>query len=281
MRRSVWIASLAGLLGLTALGAQMVSSGRAQEGERRVSPGEIDPRAAAVVRRMSDHLKGLRRFEVTADHTTEVVLDTGQKLQLLATSTLQLDRPNRLRSERRGPLAHVTLYYDGDTITIVGHRKNMYARTDAPDDLDAALDFARDRLNADAPAADLLYTDSYRGLMEGVRSGIYVGPAEIDGVVCDHVAFEGDEVDFQLWVERGEHPLPRRYVIVSKDQRSAPEFTVELRDWNVEPTFAAGFFEFEPPPGAQRIEFLDAVEAERLTRGRGIDSGEGEEGAGT
>jgi len=294
MGRGVWVASLAGLLGVTALAVHAADPAHAQEREQRgadereqrgadererptAEADEVDPRAAAVVRRMSDYLTNLRRFEVTADSMTEVVLDSGQKLQLVATSNVQLDRPN-LRSERRGELAHVTFYYDGDTITIYGQRQNMYAQADAPDDLDAALDFTRERLDADAPGADLLYSDSYEGLMEGVRSGIYVGPAEIDGVVCDHVAFQGEEVDFQLWVEQGERPLPRRYVIVTKDQQAAPEFAVDLHDWNLSPTFAAGTFSFEPPPGAQRIEFLEQVEARRLARGR-IQGGE--EGAGT
>lgn len=252
---------------VTALGvALLIAQGAAQEGagrqgerprEPRVSErAQVDREATAVVRRMADYLTSLRTFRVTADSTTELVLDTGQKIQVLATSHVAVQRPNRLRSERRGPLAHITFLYDGRTITMYGRRHNLYAQAEAPPNLDQALDFARERLEVEAPGADLLYSDVYEGLIEGTTSGRYLGEVEVDGVVCDHVAFQGEDVDWQLWVERGDRPLPRRYVIVTKDQRSLPEFVVELRDWEVAPTLAAADFEFTPPPGATEIEFL-------------------------
>ena len=163
-----------------------------------------------------------------------------------------------------------------------GRGKNLYAQMDAPNDLDAALDFARERLDIEAPGADLLYANAYEGLMEGVRSGRYVGLAEVGGVPCEHVAFRGEDVDWQLWVERGERPLPRRYVIVSRDVQGSPEFAVDLRDWDVGPTaVAASDFVFTPPRGAREIDFL--AEAPRALARRELQrEGErGREGAGS
>lgn len=261
------------------------SGGRARSGEppspregRARGESEVDPQAAAVVRRMADHLGGLRAFRVTADSATEVVLDTGEKVQVLATSDVALQRPNKLRSERHGPLTDATFVYDGDRITMYGRRNDLYAQIDAPDELDEAIDFARERLQLEAPGADLLYTDAYEGLMEGVQSGRYLGPVEVDGVVCEHVAFRGEDVDWQLWVERGERPLPRRYVIVSREQPASPEFMVELRDWNAGPdAVAASDFRFTPPRGAVEIDFL--TESPRAMARRELQRGT--EGAGT
>jgi len=292
LRRRLIAGASAGLGAALVITSAVAQDGRPRSGEppperraaerRTTEGGEVDPQAAAVVRRMSEHLGSLRAFRVTADSTTEVVLDSGEKIQMLATSNVALQRPNKLRSERRGPLTDVLFMYDGDRITLHGRGKNLYAQMDAPNDLDAALDFARDRLDIEAPGADLLYANAYEGLMEGVRSGRYLGLAEVDGVVCEHVAFRGEDVDWQLWVERGERPLPRRYVIVSRDVQGSPEFAVDLRDWDVGPTaVAASDFVFTPPRGAREIDFL--AEAPRALARRELQrEGErGREGAGS
>ncbi len=226
----------------------------------RGAQGRIDPQAIAVVRRMTDYLSALPAFSVTADSMFEIVLRDGEKVQEFARSQVAVQRPDKLRSERRGPLADLTLVYDGREIMLEGHRQNVYAVTNAPDKLDAALDYARDQLNIEAPGADLLYTDVYDGLMHHVRSGRYLGRAEIRGVTCDHVIFHAGKADWQLWVEVGDRPLPRRYEITTRDQRGQPEFAVDLQDWNVSPRFAPNTFAIAPPLGAQRVQFAGLME---------------------
>ncbi|WP_236515856.1 DUF2092 domain-containing protein [Sandaracinus amylolyticus] len=213
---------------------------------------------------MSQYLAGLRSFRVDADSATEVVLENGQKLQYLASSQVSVRRPDRLRSERRGELSDLVMYYDGDSITLHGRGQNVWATTDAPRNLDAAIDFARDELDLEAPAADLLMSDVYRTLSAEAASGTYVGTAEVQGVRCHHLAFRGRSgSDWQLWVQEGATPLPMRYVVVSTDVRSQPQFEVELHDWNTTAAMSDAEFQFEPPPGARQIEFRRTLEAQR------------------
>jgi len=214
----------------------------------------IDPQATAVVRRMADYLRARPGFTMTVDSMTEEVLPDGQRVQSLVRREVAMQHPNRLRSERGGELAPVTFIYDGDKIMLKDHRRNVFSLMDAPSNLDGTLNFARDRLGVDALVADLLYTDAYRGLTEEARSATYLGRVEVDGVVCDHVAFRGEHSDWQLWVETGERPLPRRYTLVLTDQPSRPEFVVELRDWDVNPTFPPGEFAITSPQNARRVE---------------------------
>ncbi len=220
----------------------------------------IDPQATAIVRRMTNYLGSLPAFAVTADSMTEVVLTSGEKAQEFARSDVAMQRPNQLRSDRHGPLADLSFIYDGNEIMLEGHRQNVYAVTQAPHDLDDALDEARDRLGIEAPGADLLYTDAYDGLMRHVRSGRYLGRSAIRGVVCDHVLFHGDKADWQLWVEVGDRPLPRRYEITTRDQRAQPEFAVDLQDWNVNPVFAPNTFAIAPAADAQQVQFASLME---------------------
>lgn len=230
--------------------------------QRRQAP-RIDAKADQLLRAMSDYLGNLNAFQVKTDHTTEVVLPDNQKVEFTGSSEVSVLRPSHLRSDRQGEIVDQSLFYDGETLTLYGRKRGLYARADAPPTLDAAIDFARDELRLEAPAADLLASRPYDVLTSDVVSGRVIGQSTIDGVLCDHLAFKGNEVDFQLWIEAGPRPLPRRYVITSKRLKGAPEFTVELHDWDVSPLLTSAMFEFEPPPGVDRIEFVRERARER------------------
>jgi hypothetical protein len=118
------------------------------------------------------------------------------------------------------------------------------------------LDFARDRLDIVAPAGDFVHANAYDILMQDVTAAFVVGKAVIEGVRCDHLAFRNPGVDWQLWVQEGAQPLPRKLVITSTDVPGTPQFSVVLTKWSLAPTFGAGFFDFTAPKDARRIDFL-------------------------
>ncbi len=223
--------------------------------ESRGSPA-IDPKADGLVRNMSDYLRGLKGFTFEAEHTTEVVLDSGQKVQFEGRSDVAMRRPNKIRSDRRGEVVDAAFYYDGDTVTIYGKRLNLYAQAPAPGTIDETIDQVRNRYDIQAPAADFLYANPYEVLMDGAVSSKYVDEATVDGAPCDHVMISRGDVDLQLWIEQGERPLPRKYVITTKDEPSQPEFTVRLHDWDTAAVLPDVVFTFAPPAGAERVAFL-------------------------
>lgn len=216
----------------------------------------IEPRAKELLRQMSQSMQSLTAFRFQAAHETDVVLKNGQKIQVGAESRIVVERPNHVRSERRGELADVTLYYDGASITIHGHKTNFYATAKAPPDIDAAVDFMRAQLGMEVPGGDLLYSDLYGALTDNATSGDYIGKADVRGRACHHLAFRGKETDWQLWIEDSPRALPCKYVITSKDIAQAPQFAVELHDWQIEKQVPDDLFTFKPPKGAERIEFL-------------------------
>jgi hypothetical protein len=50
--------------------------------------------------------------------------------------------------------------------------------------------------------------------------------------------------------------LPRRIVITYKDEPGQPQFWADASNWNLAPEISDALFEFTPPSGADRIEFL-------------------------
>jgi hypothetical protein len=219
-------------------------------------PAGVDPDATRMLKRMTDYVGGLPRFSVDTAATVEVVLPSGQKIQFTSATRTMLQRPDKLRSERVGDVLSQLFYYDGRKLTIYNPEEDYYATVPAPATIDAMLDFARETLDVVAPAGDLVTLDAYARLMDGVTQGFRVGKSAIGGVRCDHLAFRSGDLDWQIWIEDGERPLPRKFVITSLDIEQAPQFEVVMSNWSLAPAIPAGFFDFAPPPGAKAIEFL-------------------------
>src|SRR6188768_3730322 len=123
-------------------------------------PAGIEPQAEKLLRRMSDYLASRQQFTLQAESMLEAVLTSGQKLQYDSPSTLMVSRPNKLRAHRKGDLANQEFFYDGKTLTLYDPRENLYATTAAPASIDETLDFAREKLDIVAPAAELLYSNA-------------------------------------------------------------------------------------------------------------------------
>jgi hypothetical protein len=119
------------------------------------------------------------------------------------------------------------------------------------------LDFAREKLDVIAPGAEVLYSNAAERMLKVTTSGFVVGPSVVGGVKSTHLAFRGAEVDWQIWIEEGGRPLPRKFVLTSKQVKGEPQFTVLVRNWNLAPKLTEGMFTFTPPKGAKKIDFLN------------------------
>ncbi len=128
------------------------------------------------------------------------------------------------------------------------------------------LDFARESLDIVAPAGDLLYSNAFEILMQDVASGFVVGKSVVEGKRCDHLAFRAPHVDWQIWIQEGDKPLPRKLVITSTDVSGAPQFAVVMAQWNLAPDISDKVFDFTPPNDAKKIDFLPAQEGAASSR---------------
>lgn len=216
----------------------------------------IDPEADRILRSMTAYLGDLPAFSVAAEIDDEVIDLAGQKLQLSSSGTLVVERPSHLHAYRKGPLAEVEVVFDGQTLSLHGMQQNVFARIDAPGTIGDAITELRAQTGLDAPAGDLFFADSYPGLMTDVTRGIYQGTAQVNGIECHHLAFRAAKVDWQIWIQSGDRPLPMKYVITSKWVTGAPQYAVRFRDWNTAPALEPGRFQFTPPEGARQLERL-------------------------
>jgi hypothetical protein len=219
-------------------------------------PAGIDPAALRMLKTSTDFLAAQPRFIVDTRVALEVVLFSGQKIEFNHTGRQSIQRPDRLRAERSGDLAEQLFVYDGATLTLFNPAENVFATTPVPPTLEAMLDHARTQLDIVAPAGDLVYKNAYEILTDGLISGFIVGKGVIEGARCDHLAFRGPVTDWQIWIQEGAQPLPRKLQITTRDVFNAPQFSVTMTRWDLHPRFDDKTFRFMPPAGAQKLEFV-------------------------
>jgi hypothetical protein len=237
-------------------GVRLVQAGP-PAGEPRPEKG-IDPKADRMLKKMTDYLASLQRFQVQSTAIDEVVTTSGQKIQVASASLVSVERPNRMRSEQLGAEGGLGFWYDGKTMTLACKVNKTYATAPAPATLDDTIDAARKKFQVEAPGADLLYSHPYDVLTEQVTGGKFIGSETIDGVAANHLAFEGEQVDWQIWIQDGPQPLPLRFVVTTKTMKSQPEFVVQLSHWKPEAKVSDSTFEYRPTQGGTRVQTLPA-----------------------
>lgn len=223
---------------------------------------EIDPAADKILRQMSDYLTGLQAFSVTTEVSTDVILRNGQKVQLVASGSGLFDRERGFRFRRKGTAGDLEMTFDGRNLTLYAGELNGYHTIQIEGGNDTALDEVRAAFGVEAAGGvDLLYDNPYEGLLYEIESGSYLGETWVGGVRAHHLAYRAAEIDWQLWISADGDPLPLRYVITSKWMTGAPQFIVQVREWNTDVTVSEADVSFTAPVGAQAV---DAAEFDAL-----------------
>ncbi len=233
---------------LTALTITLVGAGvtRAQQ-----TP-QIEPEAMTALHKMGAYLRTLKAFQVDAVTSTEQVLANGQKVQTTGVANLVARIPDRLRisvdTDRRSRL----YVYDGKQFTMLARKVNYYATVPAPPTIGELADLIDQKYNVQLPLEDLFSWGGPRSKDTDIKSAMFIGPSNVDGVSCGHYAFRQEGLDWQVWIQLGDFPLPRRLVLTTMTDEARPQY-VATYTWNLAPSFNDAAFTFVPPAGAGKV----------------------------
>ncbi len=178
---------------------------------------------------MFDYMGSQKSFSLTYDLAVEVLTTQLQKLAFSSSGQMLVSRPDKLRATRTGGYSDVEFVFDGKQFTAFDRYRKVYAQADAPGSIDQLLGRLSREYLIEAPGSDLLLSNGYEALTQDVLEAKHIGQGVIDGTECEHLAFRDHATDWQLWVQVGT-PIPRAYVITSKDVMAAPEYSLRIRD---------------------------------------------------
>jgi hypothetical protein len=221
--------------------------------------------AAGMLKAMTDYVAGQKNISVTYDSDIEVITSHLQKIQFTSSGQVQLSRPDKLRATRTGGYRDVEVVFDGMLVTINDKDTKHFAQIAAEGTADHLIDVLREEHSVVAPGADLLLPHAFEVMTADTIEGAVIGKGVIDGVECDHLAFRNVDTDWQIWIESGARPIPRKYVITSKGVAEAPQYTLRIKEWKTD--VPADAFLFKPDPSATKIAESELSDIDEVPQG--------------
>jgi hypothetical protein len=209
--------------------------------------------SGALLKAMADYTAAQKSITASFDSDIEVLTPELQKIQFTSSGQLKMTRPDKFRVRRTGGYADVELVFDGKTVSLYGNNAKAYVQADIPGTVDHLIEAIQDKTGGALPGMDLLLSNAFDEMTSGVEDSEHIGQGVVDGVECEHLAFRGHDTDWQIWIQVGAQPIPRKYVITSKTLAGAPQYTLRIKDWKTDPIADADAFTFKAPEGATKV----------------------------
>jgi len=252
---------------LVVLAAAPVPGAHAQQPPRQPPPGvapaqppgpagpALEPKAIEILKASSARLAAARTMAFTAVTSYESPSLPGPALVYTTTSSVIMQRPDKLRvlTAADGPASE--FYYDGKTIAAFAPAENLVAVAPAPPTLDAALEEAYRGAGIYFPFTDVLVADPYGDIAKGLELAFYIGRSKVvGGVTTDMVAYAGDGVFVQIWIG-ADDKLPRRARAVFAKDPMRLRHQVDFSNWQLGVAVPAGTFGSAKAAKAKPIPF--------------------------
>lgn len=248
-RRSFLNIVILAVILVSGLGIQTASA------QYETSPN-LDSEAAAVLQSMSNYLGSRADYSFKADIMYDEVLGSGQKVQYGAEAVAYLTKPNKFAISYITERGGYKLWYNAGQATILEIPENDYATATLPGTVDQALNKLSDEYAFDPVLSEFLFINTFKTLTKNVTSGRSLGPSRVSGATCRHLIFRGKDIDWQIWVEDGNRPVPRKLVITYKNRPESPQFIALIKDWVANKTIRDAAYKPDIPKMSSQGEFL-------------------------
>ncbi len=216
----------------------------------------IEPAAMTALNNMGTYLRSLKDFQVKASVTSEDILSDGEKLTFTHTTDILAQLPNKLRVEVEGDQKSRLFLYDGKTFTLFARRAGYYATVDAPPTISELIGVVNEKYGIDIPLLDLFLWGGPHASTNEITEATDFGPGDVGGITCEHYAYRQPGLDWQVWIQLGDHPLPKKLVLTTLTDDARPLHTSVLT-WNLAPSYNDAAFVFDPPTDAHKIVFAE------------------------
>jgi hypothetical protein len=213
----------------------------------------VDPAAVKALSDMSAYLQSLSSFDLTSRASLDLVTRDEEKIQLDGVGTYRVRKPNAFVIDIASDDWNRRYIYNGREFTLYAPKLGYFATWPAPATIRDTITDVETRFGISLPLDDLFrWSEPGGARAELLESGFLVGVETIDGVKTSHYAFRENKIDWQVWIQQGDQPLPRKLVIIDRRDSAAPAYVARLT-WTLNPTLDDDVFTFRPPQDAKRI----------------------------
>ena len=231
-----------------------------------VSAAPAEPKSAEeLIDRVEQTLKDLPAYSCDFDIAIDVEAG-GKKQHVDAEFDVKVAKPNRWAIvKQQGPIGGTSIS-DGKDETTYFPMLEAYVVKPLPAEGEEAAPEMQLPPMILGPAAQVKAfqgIDLKKTLLDGVTESKLVGEEKIDGQECWKCEFKQEALTWELWVTKGDQPLPIR-VVAKPDYSATPgappgmsmTAQINLTNFNLEPKFNDADFTFTPPEGAKKVKSL-------------------------
>jgi hypothetical protein len=218
---------------------------------------DIPDKVAAAIRNMANFTEKAEEFSFTAEVLFDEILPSGQGIQRSADLSIVASRPNHLAARYVGDDNTRALWIAGEELTALHETNEVYSKVKVPTGIGPALDHLMDKHDISLPLADFVIEGAYESLTSNISDAIYVGVTEVNGHSCHHISCSQEFIDWQLWIDDGLQPLPRRVLITYKAVPGMPRYSATFNDWDLNAELSDSVFEAKIPSDAAKIDLLE------------------------
>ena len=215
----------------------------------------IEPKAIDLLKAASSRLAAAKSMKFTAVISYEAPSRFGPPLVYTTKSEVTMQRPDKLKIVTPGDGPASEFYFDGKAMMAFAPKENLVATADAPPTIDDTLQYAFHLAEIYFPFSDLIVTDPYAGLANGMQLAFYIGQSKVIGeTTTDMVAYASDDVFVQIWIG-AEDKLPRKMRAVYRRDPLQLRHEMELSNWQLDLAVAPEEFVSEKAKDAKLIKF--------------------------
>ncbi|WP_444922022.1 DUF2092 domain-containing protein [Microbulbifer sp. CnH-101-G] len=226
-------------------------AGVAQNGEA------IDPKAMEALKAMGKYLASMKTLMFNARIFADVVLENEQKLLIGGKVKYLAMPPKKLRVDLTTDSITRNFIHNGDKFTMIAPRNGYFAEMQASQPTAQVLTKAAKDYGIEVPLADLLEWGRKPDAWAGIKEGFLVNSPMIYGKRTKHWAFRSENLDWEIWIQVGDKPLPLRISTVNTRDPAKPRFIATLKWMQAKPEAAKEF-----SPSTQKLKQIKFKKAE-------------------
>lgn len=222
-------------------------------------PNVVDPVALNRLEGMGKYLRGLKKFEVESNSTFDIVLENDQKTEFDAKIRYLVQRPDKFFAEIKSERKHRQYFYDGKKFTIYSPKEKLYGELEIRGTV-GELVKQLNEYGIEVPLSDLFVWGTEETKSRNITSAMFLNEEKKGNIIQDHFAIRQDKIDWQVWIQKGDSPLPEKVLYEINDDPARPKMSSTLK-WKIKPNFNNSAFIFKAPKGSQKIKVKQANKA--------------------
>jgi hypothetical protein len=219
-----------------------------------------DSTAILIIDRMTDVIGDLQSCSFHLNVSTDVPDTQYSLVKKFNSDDVYMEGPDKMLVNVHGYKGHRQFMYNGNQLAYYSFDENNYGIIPAPNTIIKTIDSIHAMYDIDFPAADFFYPAFTDDLLENVDTLLFLGIVQIEDKEYLQILASNKGTTYQFWINNDAYDLPAKFVITDKTKPGYPQYQATFSDWIINPDLPDAMFDFQPPPGASRLQILSKTD---------------------